>query len=358
MDATVSHNMDLMIQKVMFEKPSGWQFKVRNYKKVKEILLGNKDTIQDAESGFANIEDVKSFYIKLFQQNGYKNPTKIMKKVLELYTKYLDGGRDNISFILNEVESFTSSPAAGATDVFSRIYGIGPAKIKALVDKGIYTIDKLREECNKETKLLNNKQKIGLKFYEDLNERIPRREITTFRKKVEKAIYSKYGNNIQITIAGSYRRGASTSGDMDMLITSQKYEHEALPRVLGILNELGMVQETLAKGNKKFMGIIKVGTGTGCKARHLDIVETTYTDYPFAMLYFTGSAQHNIQMRALALKKGYSLNEYDMTLKGTRTRVPDELVEKVIGKHRFESEEDIFRFLGLKYKEPHKRIKL
>ena len=369
MDEVISKNMDIMIRKATFEKSNGWQFKIRNYKRVKEILLGAQAEIENAKNIITNVEEAVIFYTDLFKCNGYKNPTKILKKVRELYTVYFErrsssraggggGGKDHLynNIVLQEAQEFHNSDAAKATETFGRIYGVGPAKIKTLVNNKIYTIEKLREEVAKNPKLLNNKQKMGLRNYEDLNERIPRREITQFRKIIEKLLKQKFGNDIQMTIAGSYRRGVATSGDIDMLISSRKYESHALGHVLELLDSTGMVDETLAKGFKKFMGIIRVGA-TG-KARHLDIVETTPEDYPFAILYFTGSAKHNVHMRAHALKLGYSLNEYDMTLKGTKTRVPPETVEAKIGKPVFETEEDIFEFLDLPYKEPKKRIQL
>jgi len=371
MDDVISKNMDIMIRKATFEKPNGWQFKIRNYKRVKEILLGAQAEIENAQDNIKTVEDAIEFYTDLFKTNGYKNPTKIIKKVRELYTIYFTrrssshGSRDRgggnkqelyENIVLEEAHEFHNSDAAKATETFGRIYGVGPAKIKTLVEKKIYTIEKLREEVAKNLKLLNNKQKMGLRNYEDLNERIPRKEITQFRKIIERLLKQKFGNDIQMTIAGSYRRGVATSGDIDMLISSRKYETRALGYVLELLNSTGMINETLAKGFKKFMGIIRIGE-TG-KARHLDIVETTPEDYPFAILYFTGSAKHNVHMRAHALKLGYSLNEYDMTLKGTKTRVPPETVKAKIGKPVFENEEDIFEFLDLTYKEPKKRIKL
>jgi DNA polymerase/3'-5' exonuclease PolX len=357
----ILQNMNLMIQKVTFEKPNGWQFKIRNYKKVQDIIKGNEDEIIAKSSSFKQIEDVYTFYDTLFKQNGYKNPVKIMKKIIELYEYYFantnnaNNTNNTNNIILREAQEFKSSPAASATDIFNNIYGIGPAKIRTLISNNIYNIAQLRQALNETPSLLNNKQKIGLKYYEDLVERIPRSEITKFRNKIQTLIEKTYGNDIQMTIAGSYRRGVKSSGDIDMLITSHKYEGKSLKMVLELLEKTNMIHEILAKGLKKFMGIIRV-TKSG-RARHLDIVETTPADYPFAMLYFTGSAQHNIQMRKHALSLGYSLNEYDMTLKGTKTRVPPDQIQAKIGKPNFETEQDIFQFLKLNYKEPTKRIK-
>lgn len=358
MDEILLKNINTLIRKITFEKPNGWQYKIRNYKRVVDIILNHQHDILNLENNNANdIEKIMKFYKHLLNQNGFKNPSSILKKIKELYVIYFNYNKqihDNI--LLTDIKVFVDSNIDNAIQSFSRIYNVGPAKIKALVAKEIYTIEKLREEVAKHPKLLNNKQKMGLRNYEDLNERIPRREITQFRKIIERLLKQNFGNDIQMTIAGSYRRGVTTSGDIDMLISSRKYESQALGHVLELLNGTGMIHETLAKGFKKFMGIIRVGETS--KARHLDIVETTPEDYPFAILYFTGSAKHNVQMRAHALKLGYSLNEYDMTLKGTKTRVPPETVESKIGKPVFETEEDIFEFLDLTYNEPKKRIKL
>ena len=186
-----------------------------------------------------------------------------------------------------------------------------------------------------------------------MNERIPRKEIQQFHKNILKLLSDNFGEDISMTITGSYRRGARNSGDIDMLITSRKYEGEALNMVLKLLINENIIYEELAKGKKKFMGVIRVTPDS--KARHLDIIETAPSDYPYAMLYFTGSAQHNIKMRRKALEQGYSLNEYDMTIKGTKNRVQAEKIRSKIGKDECETEEDIFKFLDMEYKEPNKR---
>ena len=354
MQQVLIENMNLMIKKVTYEKPNGWQFKNRNYKKVIDIL---KSSDIPSLIKLNNTKKVTEFYTKLFKENGYKNPTKIMGKVIELYEKYFNNKNiDETEMILDEAKEFQSLPAFKAVDIFSKIYGVGPAKIKKLINNGIYNLEQLRDALIKDTKLLNNKQKLGLKHYDDLNERISRSEITKFRKKVETIITTKFNNEISMVITGSYRRGLKTSGDIDMLICSEKYKDYALSMLLKELKQNGMIKETLAKGMKKFMGLIKVEKEG--KIRHLDIIETTPTDYPFAMLYFTGSAVFNVQMRKHLLTMGYSLNEYDMTIKGSKTRVPPEKIKEKIGKNNFETEEDIFNFIGIPYREPEKRIKL
>jgi DNA polymerase/3'-5' exonuclease PolX len=105
----------------------------------------------------------------------------------------------------------------------------------------------------------------------------------------------------------------------------------------------GYLVETLAFGEKKFMGICKAGKGR--RARRLDILLTPPTEFPFALLYFTGSDQFNIAMRRHALTLGYSLNEHGIT--GTDGKADP------MGP--FPSEASIFMFLGLEWKTPAER---
>jgi len=81
------------------------------------------------------------------------------------------------------------------------------------------------------------------------------------------------------------------------------------------------------------------------KVRHMDIILTTPEQYAFAKLYFTGSREFNIKMRAHALQQNYSLNEYGLTMKDKSDKeIPQLLTEK-----------KIFEFLKYKYVTPDKR---
>ena len=146
----------------------------------------------------------------------------------------------------------------------------------------------------------------------------------------------------------------SLGGDIDLLITSSDKlkKNEAMNLIIEKMRSHSILKETLAKGRKKFMGVISIENGP---ARHLDIVETTRENYPFALLYFTGSGIFNVKMRKRALDMGYSINEYSMTYKKTKKLIEPELIEKKIGKPKFESEQDIFKFLDMKYKLPTER---
>ena len=98
---------------------------------------------------------------------------------------------------------------------FTKIYGIGPKRAQSLVEKdGVTTIEELRE---RQDQLLNNVQKKGLKHYEDVLLRIQRKEIDEYKHILEKtfaSLPSKSGSSFDIV--GSYRRGKSNSGDIDI----------------------------------------------------------------------------------------------------------------------------------------------
>jgi len=326
---TIISNFKKLIDKVKSSGEKSGIFKIRNYNKAIGIL---------------KLHDTKNFtlmdYKILLIKNGFSNPKKILRKIEEI----LDTGK------LKEVMSYKISPEIQAEKIFKSIYAIGPSKAKQLVSRGIYSISELRKQIKINPQILNIKQKIGLKYYEDLLTRIPRKEIDLYQN-----IFKEMGKrlNICINIAGSYRRGVLNSGDIDLLITSNHPQGTSLNMIVNELEGMGIIKEVLANGKKKFMGITKIKKSK--RFRHLDIVETSKEDYPFALLYFTGSGEFNIRMRHKALTFGYSLNEYNITYKGTKKRINEDEIEYIIGKKKIETEKDIFDFLDMKFILPKNR---
>ena len=216
-------------------------------------------------------------------------------------------------------------------DQLLKIYGVGPVKASELIKAGIRSLDDLR----KHPELLNENQKLGLKYYNDINKRIPREEIDIHRQD----IWDSVEGDLTIEIAGSYRRGAPNSGDIDVLVTGEHYDFEDL---LDKLYDDGYILAFLSRGKKKALTIAHL---PGKPARRVDFQYTTPEEFPFAVLYFTGSDQFNIGMRKYALSNGYSLSEHG--LKKINEDVPDvPLIKK---------EEDIFKFLDFKYVHPTER---
>lgn len=231
-------------------------------------------------------------------------------------------------------------------ETLSNIYGIGPSKANELVNENkVSSIEDLKMKLEKDETILNDKQKIGLKYYEDLLKRIPRKEmekhdafITEFIKRIDK------NDDLIYEVVGSYRRNAKNSGDIDVLCTTKNKDTKLFNDIIEKLEEDNYVTETLAKGEKKFMGISKLSRHK--THRRLDMIYTDYSNYAFTLLYFTGSGQFNVEMRNHALSLGYSLSEYGLKKNG-------KFVDNK-GKP-FETEEDIFKFLGMKYIKPEDR---
>ena len=240
---------------------------------------------------------------------------------------------------LTEFEKEKNNPLTWLTDV----YGIGPKKAADLIEKGIRKIEDLREQ---QEELLNKVQKIGLKYYEDINMRIPRSEIDEFKDVFDKEFQKVAEKDSQSEIVGSYRRGAKDSGDIDVIITSKN--PEVFKKYVDSLKETGIILEILSYGNTKALVIAKLKDKT--IARRVDFLYTTPEEYPFAVLYFTGSKAFNTTMRGYALKLGISLNEHGMYEKEKGKEKGDK-IEKV-----FKTEEDIFKKLHLQYKLPIDRI--
>jgi DNA polymerase/3'-5' exonuclease PolX len=202
-------------------------------------------------------------------------------------------------------------------------------------------ISSFEELYERRDELLNDKQKIGLDYYKDMELRIPMSEGKKHYKIIDK-IFKKTNDNIEFELVGSYRRKNKDMGDIDILIKNS--DDLNLKKMITNLVDSGYIIETLASGKSKFMGLCKLSPEL--PARRIDILIADPSYYYFALLYFTGSYTFNIYMRKIALEKGYSLSEYG--LKGKDKKIID--TSNIIN-----SEEDIFKFLNITYVPPNKR---
>jgi len=229
-----------------------------------------------------------------------------------------------------------------AVDLLGDVYGIGAVKAKQLISGGIKSISDLREGLAKDPKLLNDKQKIGLKYYEDILERIPRAEMRLH----ERLLLDNLDESMKGIVVGSYRRGQESSGDIDVLITMNPgiNQKAAFASYIKRLRDSGYMIEVLSQGDQKCLSVVKLEG----KARRLDLLVVPNEQFPYALLYFTGSGDFNIAFRKHALKLGYTLNEHEMKPTGKVAGVAP------VPPFRFEAQ--IFAFLGIKYKEPNQRL--
>ncbi len=340
--AQVKQILNKIMNKIVIEKGQNWSFKVKFYKQALEILKDDsnletmEDYIKELRKGGMLLKDEESFKAK----NGTWKSTILQKIDTILKTGTVDD-------LPVELESI-------AIENFSRIPGIGPSGAsKIYKDHNISTISELRDLYSRNKKVLNDKQAIGLVHYEDLQKRIPRSEMNiwndilndTFKMTTQKG-------TIQLT--GSYRREKEDSGDIDVLISTPEYDPKLMDLYYNNLIKEGIItkKNTISKGNVKIMAVGKIDE----HYRHIDIFYYTKEVYPFALLFTTGSKEHNVNMRAHALKKGYSLSERNLTHDTSfgRPVSKKEYLAK-IEKEFPETEEDIFNFLDYKYVLPKNR---
>lgn len=218
-------------------------------------------------------------------------------------------------------------------EIFNNIWGVGPVKAKELYDSGFRNLDQLR----KDPSLLTTAQQVGLKHYEDLLKKIKREDITTVKLVLKYLIRKNLTKNFKLDIAGSYRRGMESSGDIDCLITSKNF---TLPELVKMLQRAGFITDILSMKEEKFMGVAHCPSNIGQYFR-FDIEFVPENEYASALLYFTGSQQFNIAMRFDAKKQGYVLNQHGL-FKNLKL-IPTS------------SEREIFDKLGLVYVDPSKR---
>lgn len=321
-------------------------FKKRVYNRIIEVVSSCEVEIEDIEMA-----------TELFKQAGFKNPKKSLDKVREI----LNTGE------LEEVKRARAKPEWATTMAIrelTRVYAIGPKNAAALYEKhGIKTVAELQAAVADNPSIVNDKQMLGVKYHNDLEQRIPRAEIDKFNKICEQ-IVKRMNEGItephfEFSINGSYRRGNKTSGDIDLLLKTLPgmRKGDGLKLIVDALRKEGYIVETLALGKKKFMGVVNHYDKENGVHRHLDIIETTPAEWPFARLYFTGSGGFNVKMRKHAMDLGYTMNEYSIKRivgKSAKALTAAEITE-VIGKPQFETERDIFDFLKYEYKEPAER---
>ena len=297
-----------------YERINNEPFKVKAYEKVIEAIeLLDKD--------IETLEDIKSI-------KG------VGKKIEDKLIEFLNTGN------ITEADNAQNDPRYILGNKLKSIYGVGPAKINDLMTK-IKEFDELKEH----PELLNEKQRIGLKYYDDMNLRIPITEGRKHFKIVDKILKSlDKDKDIEFEFVGSYRRKNKDMGDIDILIKNK--QGLVLKDIIKQLEGSGYIIEKLALGNNKFMGLCRLLPEL--PARRIDILIADPSHYYFALLYFTGSYSFNIHMRKIALKKGLSLSEYGFKDISNSKNMID--TSDII-----HSEEDIFKYLEMAYVEPSKR---
>ena len=286
----------------------GEQFRAKAYQKAQDSIMTYPSAI-----------------ISLKQLEGLPG---IGPTIMEKFKEYLETGT------LRILEQEKTNPINILTDV----YGIGPKKAEELVKVGVKTVAELRA---RQDELLNDIQKIGLEFYEDILQRIPRQEIEEYKGLIKSV--TKSDNAFEIV--GSYRRGAQDSGDIDVIITGET--GLLYKELIDELIKMKIILHVLSRGPSKTLVIAKLPNHG--VARRLDFLYAPPNEYAFALLYFTGSKIFNTVMRQKALNQGYTLNEHGICHLTADKKKGSPVLQP------FPTEKSIFDFLQMLYKTPLER---
>ena len=218
------------------------------------------------------------------------------------------------------------------------LQGLGPKKIKALYDElSISTLGGLKRAC-KDGSVAGLKG-FGKKTAEKILSAIDTRERFSGRYLLSVAAHEaeplrdyllQHPAVHQLEVAGSYRRGKETVHDIDFLVAT-----DAPAELTQYFTDYEGSIETIVQGDTK--SAIRLENGLQCDLRAVSTAQ-----FPFALQYFTGSKEHNVAVRSLALKKGWSLNEYDLTpVRDDAEELPD-----------IHTEADLYQALNLAYVPP------
>ncbi|BCU75494.1 DNA polymerase/3'-5' exonuclease PolX [Luteolibacter sp. LG18] len=220
------------------------------------------------------------------------------------------------------------------------VSGLGPKKIKALFDTlGVGSIADLKAAC--EADKVAGLPGFGAKTQTKILEALQQRETfaDTFRLGTVTSLVDDILDALrdhpavsQVAVCGSFRRAKETVHDLDFLVATK--EPAELCRYF---TTFPIVKSVIAQGETKTS--VRLDNGIQC-----DLRAVSNAEFPFALMYFTGSKEHNVAIRQRALKYGWSLNEYALTP-----------VEGAAPPPEVHDEPGLYKALGLRYISPELR---
>ncbi len=222
------------------------------------------------------------------------------------------------------------------------IEGLGPKSIAKLYERlGVKNVTDLERaaKAGKIAKLEGFGGKIqenilkGIEFHKSGGGRKPLFLVMSEVRRLESLLKAR-SEVVTVTVAGSVRRRKETIGDADLLVVSAKPE-----AVMNYFIKIPGVARVYAHGATKSSILLSSGL-------QVDLRVVPKESYGAALNYFTGSKDHNVALRQLAIKKGLKLNEYGLDRQMAKGKW-----QRVAGK----SEEELYRALGLRYIEPELR---
>ncbi len=229
-----------------------------------------------------------------------------------------------------------------------KIEGLGPKKIKVLYDTlGIKNIDALEKAAKADA--LSAVPGFGKKTQENILKGIAAvrsrgdRKLLPAAMQIAQEVLNALRSDPAVQageIAGSIRRQRETIGDIDLVLSAAEADR---PRLMDAFLALPQIESVIARGETKSSAMLKAGI-------QCDLRVISREEYPFALNYFTGSKEHNVELRSRARRRGLSLNEYGFSkLDSEETR------GKAKRAVRCRDEAEIYAALGLAYVPPELR---
>jgi DNA polymerase (family 10) len=276
-------------------------------------------------------------------ENSSKDFEKLVKEGFDL-TRLPGIGHDLSEYIkeivttrkFSKLEELKKEVPEGLISMLS-IEGLGPKRIKEIYDAfKITSLDELKKyaESGELEKLPGFGPKLiekilkGVKQLKKAGIRFLWADVEEVAEDLREYLLNFEGVEI-VEIAGSYRRRKETVGDLDILVIADDYM-----KVSEYFTKYKRVREVYSKGLTRSTVFLDNGL-------QIDLRAVTKESYGSALHYFTGSKAHNIEIRKLAIDLGLKVNEYGV-YKGAK---------RIAG----ESEEEVYKAVGLTYIEPELR---
>jgi DNA polymerase (family X) len=236
---------------------------------------------------------------------------------------------------------------AAILELFS-LPGLGAKKIKALYEQlNVSSIEQLQEACK------NGRVAQLPGFGETTQDKLCKAIETRMRHSQSfqlgqvagdaetlRASLAAEPDALHVSLAGSYRRRREIVRDLDFIVATKNPE-----AITKVFSGHSLVESILAQGPTKTS--VRLRSGVQCDLR---VVQPR--EYPLALNYFTGSKEHNIEMRSRALKRGWTLNEYRLA------PLPVEITPKKAAAAKppsVQEESDLYEALGLEFIPPELR---
>jgi len=206
---------------------------------------------------------------------------------------------------LKYLEELRAEFPAAILQLFS-ISGLGAKKIKALNEKlQISSIEQLLKACEtgRVAKLPGFGETTQAKICKAIEERARHSGYFQFGQiageaETLRSDLAAQPGALQVDVAGSYRRRKEIVHDVDLVVATKTPE-----AITKFFVAHPLVDSIIAQGPTK--SSVRLRSGIQC-----DLRVVSATEYPFALAYFTGNKEHNIELRSRALQRGWTLNEY------------------------------------------------